>query len=278
MKYTSIIEDFFLGKLESEALEKFKIDLETNSELRDEFLTYQRAFRFVASQEKSLIENLSKLKEFEFDPNIVDDIEKYGKKQVLDTNESELLKLLKEENKKGERKIVLKTRRCKWFGIAAGILLLIGIISLLILRDRIFPGDEELFNNYYTPYQHSFSTRSSFDENRQNLIEGIVLYDKGHYNQALKTLNEVEDSTCICLEIKIIKAVCYIELEEYQQALGVLETVDRNSLLYYTSLWYKGLCYVKIKEDRKAFSVFKEISSVDPYYKKKSRSLIRYLR
>ena len=51
MKYLSLIEDFFLGKLKGRVLESFRRELNLNSELRNEFNIYKKALDFSISQE-----------------------------------------------------------------------------------------------------------------------------------------------------------------------------------------------------------------------------------
>jgi hypothetical protein len=100
MKYLSKIEDYFLGKLKVEALRDFILELEINPEFKNEFNIYLKALDFTISQEKRLFEDISKLKDFEFDPNVLLDIKKYGKFKQLTEDEDQLLSILQSEKVK----------------------------------------------------------------------------------------------------------------------------------------------------------------------------------
>lgn len=277
MKYLPIIESYFLGKLEGEALDRFTKDLEVNFELIDEFETYKRALEFALSQERDLIDSINKLKDFEFDSNILEDIEKYGTREDDDMEELQLKSLLKEEEKKRLLNGSQCSNRIRWYKFVAGFLLLVGIGGLTLLLNYNNPTNDELFNKYFTPYHYSFIVRSLAQNYDQNLLYGTELYDLGYYDQALKKFEEIPDNSNYFQVVILFKAGCFMKLDNYNQAIDILNKINEYSDLFSTALWYKGLCYLKLKENGEALSVFKAVSVRSPYYKKLARRLIKNL-
>lgn len=278
MKYLPIIESYFLGKLEGEALDRFTKDLEVNFELIDEFETYKRALEFALSQERDLIDSINKLKDFEFDSNIIEDIEKYGTREGDNKEELQLNTLLKEEEKNRLPNGLQYSIRIRWYKIVAGFLLLVGTGGLTLLFYYSNPTNDELFNKYFTPYHHSFIVRSLAQNYDQNLLEGTELYDLGYYDQALKKLEEIPDNGKYSQVVILFKAGCFMKLDKYNQAIDILNKVNEYCDLYSTALWYKGLCYLKLKENKEALAVFEALSAKSPYYKKLACRLIKDLR
>jgi tetratricopeptide (TPR) repeat protein len=278
VRYLSIIENYFLGNLKDEDLEKFKQELRNNLELGKEFETYKRALDFVLSQEKGLIDDINRLKDFEFDPGVLEDIEKYGTKEIYGKEELQLTSLLKAEEKKRLLNGSKRSIRIRCYKIVAGFLLLVGIGGVILLLNYSKPTNDELFDKYFTPYHYSFIVRSLTKDYDQNLLEGTELYDDGFYDQALKKFQEIPDNSEYFRLVILFKAMCFMKLEQYNQAIDNLDRIDEYSDIYTTALWYKGLCYLKLKENGKALAIFQKISAKSPYYKKMTDRLIKYLR
>ena len=277
MKYLSLIEDFFLGKLKGNVLESFRRELNLNSELRNEFNIYKKALDFSISQENKLIKDINKMKEFKFNSDHLLDIEKFKSCQLLNDDERKLLNTLHAENHEINEKKRIKLKDNKCAKVAAIIILLIGlgITGILIFPDSI--NDDELFDKYYSTYKHTGISRSSSSDNYKTIYEGLILYDKGNYSEALSKLINTPESLTGNLELYIIEAISYIELKNYHEAIKELKKISQNSLLYTTSLWYQGLCYLKLKDNKMAKEIFRKLKSVEPYYQKETKKLLRHL-
>jgi tetratricopeptide (TPR) repeat protein len=278
VKYLSIIENYFLGKLEGEAFNRFTEDLKNNSELKEEFVSYKRALEFALSQEKDLIDSINKLKDFEFDSKILEDIEKYRTKWDYGREELQLISLLKAE----EKNKLLNSFKCsfkiRWYKIVAGLLLIVGTGGLILILNHGNPTNDELFDKYFTPFHYSVIVRSLTQDYNPNLIEGTDLYDIGNYDQALKIFEKIPDNDRYSEVIILFKAGCFMKLDKYNQAINILDKINEDCDLYSTALWYKGLCYLKLKENKEASSIFEALSVKSPYYKKLVCPLIKDLR
>jgi tetratricopeptide (TPR) repeat protein len=276
VKYLSIIEDYFLGKLKGEALENFLAALKNDPELKNEFETYKKAFDFTTSQENSLINDIGKLKDFDFDPDLLSDIKKYSKTSPLDLDERQLLSILLSENLKYKQINERKFKRSKWIKVAALCALIIGLGITGILVRPLHYTDKELFKLFYSPYEHSFTTRSFSISSSKLFNEGTILYDNGKYDSALKLFERIADSLRYNDELYLVEGTCLIELGNYDNAIDKFKKINEDSLLYMSSLWYEGLCYLKLDDRKDARIIFQKLNSSEPFYQKQAKKLLKY--
>jgi tetratricopeptide (TPR) repeat protein len=275
VKYRSIIERFFSNELSEKERQSFLSDLEHNHEMKAEFDTYKEAYDFAITQENELNQEISELKDF--DPKILKDIKEYGGSDSLSDDERQLLSILQKENLDLKKKNRLKDRNFKWLRAAVYIFIIAVTISAVFILTHHYTK-EELFNQFFTPYEHSFNSRG-FNENAVNTYNiGIILYDAGKYGSALKRFERFEDSLRISDEIYLLEGTCLIELGLYQDALKKLIKINESGLFYISSLWYQGLCYLKLNDDRNAKLTFKKINSAEPNYKKKAKKILKDLK
>jgi hypothetical protein len=278
VKYLSIIEDYFLGNLKGEALKDFIAELNSNTELSNEYKIYKRAHDFVLSQENRLIRDINKLTDFELDPDSLNDIKKYGNNTPLTDDEKQLSSILQSENinyNEGNKKKLIWTRWAK----AAAILALIiglGITGILIYSDHY--TDEELFIKFYTPYEPFFTSRSLSSNMNSLFLEGTAYYEKGDYNLAITRFEKVSDSLKIKSGISLFEGICFIELKDYNRAIDKFEEIDEDNLLFDASLWYQGLCYLKLDDKINARRILQILKFDDTYYQKQAKKLLKYLR
>lgn len=278
MKYLSIIEEYFSDNLKEQDLANFKLELKTNSEFRDEFEIYKHAVDFIRSQENKIRTDVSSIKDFEFDPDLILDIQKYGGSKPIDEDEELLDEILPNENKRILRKNLYRSIIIRWSKVAAmgTILLGLGMIGFIIVP-KFTINNEDLFDKFYKPYSHSSSKRSAGEMINISLAEGISFYDKRDYSSALSKFQIVPDSLKVNPELTIVEGVSLIELGKYQDALIRFEKINEDNLLYTISLWYQGLCYLKLHEEKNAKEVFRKLKTYSPYYQKETKKLLRYL-
>lgn len=271
------IEDYFSGKLVDKELEEFISELKTNAELRNEFEIYNKAFDFAVTQENRLIKDIRKLKDFKFEPESLIEINKYNRPLILNDNEKELSNLLKSESLSFKEKHSFRIFFSDWRKTAAILTLLIGLGATGIFFYHASYDEDDLFLKYYTPYEHSFTTRSSSVNFNNPFKEGSDLYERRNYSLALERFKNISDSLFYGDELNILEGVCEIELGSYNVAIEMFEKIDENSLYYTASLWYQGLSYLKLKDKRNAKRVFQKLKAIEPYYQKQSAKLLKYL-
>lgn len=278
MKYLSIIEEYFSDNLKDVDLENFKQELKTNAELREEFKIYKRAIDFVISQENGIGSVVKKLKDYDFNPALLLDIQKYLGTKPTDENEEQLLKTIHNENHRIIQKFKFRSYFIRWSKVAAMITILIGIgIIGFIIVPKVTMSDEDLFEEFYSPYSQ-FNNRRSIDREIDfTLKEGLSSYIKGDYRIALLKFNAVPDSLKLNPEFFIAEGVSFIEVKEYYKAIDVFKKIHEDNLVYSISLWYQGLCYIKIGDKKAAKEIFNVLKNYEPYYLKKTKKLLRYL-
>lgn len=277
MKYLSIIEEYYLGKLQGQSLQDFIIELEKNPEMKNEFEIYKKALDFSLSNERQLISDISQLRDFKFDSEIFLDIKKYVGKEPLNADEEEIMTILQEKTIKSKKVKVTKKFYIQWFKVASIIIIVVSLgISGRILCSKK-PDSNELFQRFYAPYNYSFNSRSLNSDIDRTILECLDFYDKKNFKDVIQKLSIIPDSLKENSELAIIEAISFIELKKYNESLKVLDLINNNSLLYTTSLWYKGLCYLKLNNNKNAKKVFQELNSFEPFYKDQTRKLLKAL-
>jgi len=278
VRYLSRVEDYYSGKLKGRELKEFISELDTNPELKEEVLFYKRAIDFTFSQEEFLRKELKKIKDFDLDPEILEDIEKYGGSDAKDDKEKELLSLLKSENPENNNKKDKRRKIPLWFRYAASIIILVGLgITGIVFYPKHYT-DDELFQKFYSAYYHHFNTRSFNTTQNIDLREGLNFYDNAQYEMAINKFKNIEDSLFFTDELYIVEGVCYIELRNFPDAVAQFKNVNSNSLVYDASLWYQGLCYLKEGDKEDAREVFKKLSEFEPDYPRNTKQLLKYLK
>ncbi len=274
MKYLSVIEDFFLGKLKGGDLEDFITELKSNQELKDEFEIYEKALEFVRTQENSIIKDICKLKDFEFNPEHLLDIKKYGSNDPLNNDSKKISEILQREDKQ----LIKSKKRLFFFKSAAIITLIIGLTITSLLFCPRYKNNDDLFIKFYTPYSHSMITRSLNIKYNESVMDGIMFYDKGDYIKALSNFLNVPDRLIDNNELCIVIGVCFIENKSYNSAIQTFGKIKDSSLLYTASLWYQGLCYLKLNDPRNAQNAFKKVKSFEPYYQRETKKILKFMR
>jgi len=276
VEYISIIEDYFLGKLKDEELESFCLQLKNNPRLKDEFEKYREAHNFIIYQEDSLVADLGKMVDFDFDPNIYLDINKYRKSTTISDNEKLLSDELNSMSVQPAKNLLIQKMKYNWIKIAAIVALIVLFSLVCILLCSLSVDNNELFVRYYSPYQASFDTRAIHNDPNTLFTEAFVLYKSGKYDLALAHFNLIPDGNKLpCLYL--LQGICYIELKNYKMAIEQLDRIDEKSILYKESLWYKGLCLFKLNDDKNAKIIFNRLKSSE-YFSERSKIILKSLK
>ena len=131
--------------------------------------------------------------------------------------------------------------------IYVGILCLI-LSAMLIWVYKSFVNSTEtpnkIFAAYYNPYIPSLDTRGS--SNPQIVEAFSKLYYQNEFSAAVEliepSLNSVND------ELKLLSAICYIELDKNDKAVNVLNTIIENNSYYFIdhAHWFSALAKIKL--------------------------------
>lgn len=277
MNYQSIIEDYFLGKIEGDDLIKFKSDLNSNNEFRSEFETYKRAIEYVLAQEKNVLLISGKLMEFDLNVSHLQDVLKYKTVKSPEEDEQKLIEILNSESKELERSIKFRSVFLKFLKGAAVLIFVLGLSFTgynVILK--VTNSNEDTFDKFYESYPYSIITRSGAYSVSGKIDKGLLYYSLRDYQNSVTELSLIPDSLKDG-EVLLIEGSSLIELGRYREAICRFDLISKESLVYSTALWYSGLCHLRLNDIASAKKSFQKIQSIEPYYQKRSKQLLRYI-
>ena len=174
-------------------------------------------------------------------------------------------------NKKRNRSILSRT---SIMGIAASLLIFIGITSFLMIRKT----PSYLFSQNFEVWQPKNITRGAdFDP---SMLKWMGLYATQEYQQVVNSYNELPAGYLSEPTVMIIYSCSLMELNRLHDALNVLNRIDvSNSTLLAADIeWYKGLCYLKLKEFDNAKHSFEKLAESSKLYGKKAKIIAQRIR
>jgi len=162
---------------------------------------------------------------------------------------------------------------------AASITLLLAIGGIGFYHQNQPSNKDEVFDEYYKPYEVTVSYRSADTELNSLLEKGFEAYRNKNFSQALTlfqtVLNQRED-----IAARMYSGISYIETEKYREANNSFSKVvnDKDNLFIEQAKWYMSICYVKIGEFDKALHLLEDLNSESSYYRDQSEQLILKLK
>ncbi|CAM1366220.1 hypothetical protein [Tenacibaculum xiamenense] len=170
-----------------------------------------------------------------------------------------------ENNRKMQWKEILNdveknksVRKLYWFfGIAASLLVLIGLNNYLFLSQ---PDYDSLVQQAWSKNVGlDFILRGTgADQTELDLNRALDLYKKKDFNRALNLLTPYESTSKKYNDILLLKALTFYRLHKEDIALKTLDTLQLTSV--HIAKWYKGLIYLE-KSDIKSAERFLHIST-----------------
>ncbi|MDE5419910.1 hypothetical protein L3049_18120 [Labilibaculum sp. DW002] len=240
------IEDFLDGDLNQEQLKEFEQNLLDDSDLQMELDLHQEIDE--AIMETDIMDLRSKLEAIE-----------------TPTNPSK------------KRKLKFLT---KWNIAAASLALLIGLGSLMyIFNDKSSYSNDQIFSNYYKPYNVVVNTRSADATVDNILMSAVNSYESKDYRTALTLFKQILDKDSTNITSNFYSGISNIEINEYSKANKNFTRVikHKNNLFIEQSEWYLGFCYLMTNEKDKALKQFHVIAQGNSFYKTKALEIINRL-
>ncbi len=241
--YTEIIEKFISNELEGEKLDWFQDQLRNNKDFVAQYILH--------------IDINAAIKE--------DDIMHLRKR--LDEIYNSFVQT--------EQKVI-KISRIKQFSAAALILVLIGIAGLIfILKDKSL-SNEELFADYYSPYETIINVRSADNEIEKLISDAFELYEQKKYKEASIKFDEILTQDPDNTFINFYSAISDLEIGNVNVASKKFQSIinDRDNLFVQQSEWYLSLCHIKQNQTDEAVKILKRIIEREGYYKKQAENLL----
>ena len=209
----------------------------------------------------------------EFDREVID----YSQiiNQIRTTHEKDFINKLKHwdseiENRQEAKVIPLRTI----FSIAASVLLL-AVFGVYLFRNSQ-RDHEQLFQEYFQPYENVVSERSGKNDSQQ---KGMELYDQKKYDDAIVHLKlaAIEDPDNPSL--KCYLGISYLAGGHLQEARTTLEAMvhdDDQSLFKEVAEWNLAMTYLKLDNNsslKKALEAI--IQQKDHLYREQAEELLR---
>lgn len=168
----------------------------------------------------------------------------------------------------------------KWNIVAASLALIIGLGSLVYLLDgKPSYSNEQIYSNYYKPYNIVNNTRSSDAMIDNLLVDALRSYESKDYRTALSLFKQILDKDSTNITGNFYSGISNLEINEYSKANKNFTRVLRhkNNLFIEQSEWYLGFCYLMTNEREKAIKQFHIIAKGNSFYKSKAKEILSRL-
>jgi len=236
-----LIEAYLRGTLDGQALAAFQKRRQDDPEFDREIIDYSRIINQIqTTQEKNFI---NKLKHWD----------------------SEI------ENRQEAKVIPLRTI----LSIAASVLL-IALVGLYLFRNN-HPDHEQLFQQYFQPYENVISERSGENNNQQR---GMELYDQKKYDEAIIQLKLALSKDSDNPSLKCYLGIAYLAGGYSQEAKTIFETMihDDHQLFREVAEWNLALTHLKLDNETSLKKTLEGIvDQNDHQYREQAADLLRQL-
>jgi hypothetical protein len=138
----------------------------------------------------------------------------------------------------------------------------------------------ELYQKFYATYQTTGINRSASLTTDQTLTSALQRFDNKDYGNALNLLQQVVSRDQNNMVGHFYAGVSLQETGKYQKAIMQYQAVrvNKDNLFVEQADWYIGLCYLQTNEDKKAFNQFKEIAKNQGFYQYKAQAILRKMK
>ncbi len=255
----SLIEKYLDNRLTDEENIEFNEQVETSDSFASE----------VAFQKKMLAHLEANIKSQQKAKLLVD-------LQQIKLEDNNLQPVNETESRKEAKTIQLIPKKA-WYGIAASLVILIGVFSILQLGGQT---NDEVYLSYYQPYDGIVNTRGNNNvvEEAKPLMEIIALYNVGQYQIALDNFLKIEKVEGITDgQFALLIANCYLNLDQPANGLEWLAKIstEENSLVTANKDWYIAMCHIKANEIEKAKNKLSDIIDKRSIYTHKASKLLK---
>ena len=242
--YTEEIERYLEGAMSKEALRDFEEKLKFNEQLAEELDFYKTLRDTIGKRESTAL-----------------------KKQLMEISRSS-------SDSNTQVRHIFKSYKKYW--LAASILVLIGLASVLYMIRSGDGNPDQIFASYY-------DFPEALIENFRGADQPGAIYTKfkqKDYRAALLLLERDEESAWSDEQVQFYRGLCNIELKQYEEAIQQFERIVHinNGVYQEKTYWYLGLCYLRTGDMQKAKQVFQQISETNSIYKDKTTKILERMR
>jgi len=256
------IERYIEGKLEGEALAKFKAKLLTNKALAEEVALYKDVNMTLTSayaheqEDAALAQTFNQLGK------------KYFTKSTTIIQETDSAKIKQDNTRVVPMRLTPKEKNTnqwsgfRWLRPAIG-LAVAALIALLIWQ----PWQGSLVDSYYQPYALNITERSG---DKEQLAQAEKAYKSGDYAAALPVFEQYPNN----VEVQLAKGNAAYNLGKLDAAATTFQQIaSGNSIYTSTANWYLALTYLKQEKTAEAQTILQKIPNNSDDYKQAQQLL-----
>ncbi len=247
-------------------MDKFTIELidrYLNGELKDkEFLDFQKQI----SIDKDLAREVRLHKEIN---------EALRENDIMKLRQ-QLLSIHEQYSRQNRNRIIhlISNNRYMATGVAAAIITLLVIGSILIFNKGRSLDQDSLFSKYYESEEAVMLSRSGISNSDDMLIkDALLLYHEKNYEAAIELLSKTKENILSSFYL----GLSYLETGKIAESKELFQKIiDHNDNLFIEQAeWYLGLCYLKTKQTEEAREVFTRISKSNSIYKTRAGEILK---
>lgn len=185
----------------------------------------------------------------------------------------ERLQEISREIKDEEQSVASNGDSFSYWKIAASVVILIGLGTLLWNNYNKADRVTDLYISYYTPYPAEDVTRG---DTKSDLDAIMKSYSKGNYKEVISKLEELL-TISNKEQLRLYLGNSYLNTGKEKEAILQFKNVSDTSRYYEDAVWYKALTYLKLGDVKKSIPILEEIVSFNGLYKKNALHLISKL-
>lgn len=176
-----------------------------------------------------------------------------------------------------QKKPAPRIGRVRW-AVAASLALLIAASSIVMLSVNRMPQGNQLYTEYFSPYQADMTLRDDGVENN-SFANGMDLFTAKDFNEAITLLGTVEASDQNYVASLFYRGLAYMQTNDHSSAKAEFLSVINSGKTNLTSdaQWYLSLCYIKLGEVSEAKNMLRTIIKTNPFDKEKAENLLNQL-
>ncbi len=248
INYSKLIDKYINGEMTEDELKLFENELKINPQLKAELELHKK------------IDNAI----------INDDLANFNKK--INDIHSEYT----------SSKVVHKTKYIQkniYYLVAAIIILLIAIVSIIYFSYNNKLSDTEIYSMYFKPYE-TINKRSAETINADDIyLNALHNYDKANYAKAIELFSQLFKQDDSNMAAYLYAGISLMETNNFSEAKKSFQTIINNNDIYYIQQaeWYLGLCYLKAGKTKKTKKQFRKIVSCQGFYENKAKEILNKL-
>jgi len=214
-------------------------------------------------------------KEMAIDSELIHEVEKQRElhRVLSDTdtlNFKEKLQKISAEVKQEQSVNNSTTTQFSYWKIAATIIVLLGIGTLLWNNFNTADGFLDLYASYYEPYPAEDITRGDALSELDMIMKN---YGQGNYDNVISELTK-DASLSISDQLRLYLGNSYLSIGKEQEALLQFEAIGNISKYYEEANWFRALTYLKKGEVKKSTEILEKLVLYNGIYKEKAIELI----